>query len=245
MKSQPRPLNAKQVENELRKSAKPEKAEFLPRFFKTGKGEYGEGDKFLGVVVPDQRKIARKYLALPRTELSKLLDSPWHECRLTGLFVLVRQFETAANAEQEKELFDFYVSKLNRVNNWDLVDGSCHKIMGPYLFEKSRKPLLNLAKSGDLWKNRVAIVTTYYFIKRDDFATTLEISEILLNHEHDLIHKAVGWMLRELGKRNTDVLLAFLREHGARMPRTMLRYAIEKFSAADREKILAGQFSRF
>ena len=242
MGSQPAKMTARQVEFALKQIANPDKAAFFPRFFKTGKGEYGEGDKFIGVVVPDQRKIAKRFQSLPQAEITKLLDSKFHECRLTGLFILVGQYEKSQTAKQQKEIYEYYVRKLDRVNNWDLVDGSCHKIMGPYLFEKSRKPLLKLAKARNLWKNRVAIVTTYYFIKRDDLATTLEISEILLNHEHDLIQKAVGWMLRELGKQNEAVLSGFLKQHAANMPRTMLRYAIEKLPKTKRDKLMAGKF---
>jgi 3-methyladenine DNA glycosylase AlkD len=233
---------AKQVENALLAKSNPEKAAFFPRFFRTGPGEYGEGDKFIGVIVPNQRAIAKKFSDLPLNEIEKLLNNPFHECRLTGLFVLVSQFEKAKTDETRKEVYDFYVSHIDRVNNWDLVDSSCHKIMGPYLFERSRKPLFRFAKSKCLWKNRIAIVTTYYFIRRDDLETTIELAAILLDHKHDLIHKAVGWMLRELGKQNEQMLLLFLKQHSKDMPRTMLRYAIEKFPKAKRAKLLSGKF---
>ena len=233
---------AKDVVDALRKKANPEKAAFFPRFFRTGPGEYGEGDKFLGVVVPNQRAIAKQFKMLPLNEIEKLLNSPLHECRLTSLFILVGQFEKAKSDETRKLIYDFYISHTDRVNNWDLVDSSCHKIMGPYLMERSRKPLYNFAKSRCLWKNRIAIVTTYYFIKRDDLETTIELAEILLTHKHDLIHKAVGWMLRELGKSNKQMLLLFLKQHHNQMARTMLRYSIEKFPKPERNKMLAGKF---
>lgn len=242
-KSQPLKQTATEVVKELKRHANPEKAAFFPRFFRTGPGEYGEGDQFIGVVVPDQRKIAKRFSLLPMSEIEKLLDSPLHECRLTGLFVLVGQFEKSKCEETKKAIYQFYISKTDRVNNWDLVDGSCHKIMGPYLKDRSRKKLFQFAKAkNDLWKNRIAIVTTYYFIRRGDLETTIELAEILLNHKHDLIHKAVGWMLRELGIQNEKMLMLFLEQHHAEMPRTMLRYAIEKFPAPKRKKILAGNY---
>ncbi len=233
---------ARHVEKALRGKANPEKAEFFPRFFRTRPGDYGEGDQFIGVIVPDQRAISKKFAQLPSPEIEILLNSPFHECRLTGLFILVHQFQKAKTEAAQKAIYDFYIRLVDRVNNWDLVDGSCHKIMGPYLFERSRKPLIQFAKARHLWKNRISIVTTYYFIRRDDLDTTIEIAEILLSHEHDLIHKAVGWMLRELGKQNPRMLLLFLSQHFSKMPRTMLRYAIEKFPKPQRDQMLNGQF---
>lgn len=233
-------LTARQVQEALTDKSRPDKAAFFPRFFRTGPGEYGEGDKFLGVVVPDQRAIAKKFRTLSRPEIKKLLDSPYHECRLTGLFVLVGQYEKAKDDADRKSIYEFYVANVDRVNNWDLVDTTCHKIMGPYLCERNRKPLFQFANAKHLWKNRIAIVTTYYFIRRDDLDTTIELSEILLEHPHDLIHKAVGWMLRELGKQNESMLLLFLKQHLDRMPRTMLRYSIEKFPKAKRNEIMNG-----
>jgi len=235
-------LTANAVHQALQSKFNPEKAAFFPRFFKTGPGEYGAGDKFIGVVVPDQRLIARQFRLLRLKEISKLLASPLHECRLTGLLILVHQFEKAKSVDQQKPIYDFYVKSVDRVNNWDLVDSSCHKIMGPYLFERSRKPLIQFAKAKHLWKNRIAMVTTYYFIRRNDLDTTIEIAELLMDHEHDLIHKAVGWMLRELGKQNKDLLIDFLKMHYPSLPRTALRYAIEKFPKAKRAKMLQGQF---
>lgn len=238
----PEKLTATQVTKALKAKSNPEKKAFFPKFFKTGKGEYGEGDQFIGTIVPDQRKIAAEFKLLPLTEVTKLLNSKLHECRLTALFILVDQFKKAKTDERRKEIYDYYLKMIDRVNNWDLVDSSCHKIVGPYLFERSRKPLYKLAKAKHLWKNRVAIITTYYFIKRDDLGTTIDIAEMLVNHPHDLIHKAVGWMLRELGKQDKELLLTFLKKHGPHMPRTMLRYAIEKLPKAHRQKILAGNF---
>ena len=233
------PGTVKQVESALKKKSNPEKKAFFPRFFKTGPGEYGEGDKFIGVIVPDQRKIARQFKSLPRKEIKKLLDSELHECRLTACLILVHQFESSEKESERKSVYDFYVKNVNRVNNWDLVDTSCHKIMGPYLMERSRKPLIQFARAKNhLWKNRIAIVTTYYFLKRQDFGTTLEIAEILLEHPEDLIHKAVGWMLREVGKQDEKVLVAFLKKHAKVMPRTMLRYSIEKFSKTKRDAFM-------
>lgn len=231
-------MKAIEVERALRTKSNPEKAAFFPRFFRTGKGEYGEGDKFLGVIVPEQRKIARRFQDLPSTELIKLLHSSWHECRLTAVLILVRQFERSKTDEQRKTIYDSFMDQLDHVNNWDLVDSSCHKIAGPWLFERSRKPLYKLAASKHLWRNRVAIVTTYYFIKRDDLADTFSLSEKLMNHPHDLIHKAVGWMLREAGKRNESALTGFLDKHAASMPRTALRYSLEKLDAAKKKHFM-------
>lgn len=233
-------LTASAVRKGLREKANPEKAAFFPRFFKTGKGQYGEGDKFYGVIVPDQRKIARDFKSLPESEIRKLLDDPVHECRLTALLILVHQFEKGTPGRQ-KEIYNFYLNNIDRVNNWDLVDASAHKIVGAYLENRSRKPLVGLARTDHLWSQRVAIVATYWFIKKDDFSDTIQISDILLDHNHDLIHKAVGWMLREMGKRNENLLVEFLKSRYRNMPRTMLRYAIEKFPVEIRKKYLDGK----
>ena len=230
-------LTAAAVKRELKTLINPEKAAFYPSFFKTGKGEYGEGDKFLGVVVPDQRKVARQFKSLPLKQIEKLLDDPYHECRLTGILILVNQYEKCRDADERKAICDFYVSKLDRVNNWDLVDSSAQKILGPQLYDsKDRRLLYRLAKSKHLWRERVAVIATLYFIKHDDFADTLKLCEQMLNHQHDLMHKATGWMLREIGKRNRQVLEAFLDRWHEKMPRTMLRYSIEHFSKSDRKK---------
>lgn len=234
------PLTAASVKRELKAVAKPEKAAFYPRFFKTAPGEYGEGDRFLGVVVPDQRKIARRYRELARPELDKLLGDPFHECRLTGLFILVHQFEKATDSNARKALVDYYLSKTSAVNNWDLVDASSHKILGAWLCEQTdRKILKRLSSSPSLWEQRIAIVATYALIKKGDLDETLMLAEQMLNHPHDLIHKATGWMLREAGKQDPAVLETFLSHHAASMPRTMLRYAIEKLSPSQRKHFMA------
>jgi 3-methyladenine DNA glycosylase AlkD len=221
---------ADQIRNELQQRAIPEKAAFLPGFFKTGKGQYGEGDLFLGVIVPDQRKIATRYWKLITiSELTELIQSPYHEVRLTSIFMLVAKFQKTKNQEEKKIWADFYLKNRSWINNWDLVDSSAHLILGEYLFYKNRSLLYDLAKSGKLWDQRIAIISTFYFIRKKDFADTLKIAEILLHHPHDLIHKAVGWMIREVGNRDFDTAKQFLLTHYQTMPRTMLRYAIEKF----------------
>ena len=219
----------------------PEKARFLPRFFRTGPGEYGEGDRFLGVTVPLQRRVARRFAHLHRTAVAELLASPFHEARLTGLLILVQQFAKADTAGREA-VVGFYLDHLHAVNNWDLVDLSAPKILGAWLLgqpPEARRVLHRLARSGDLWQQRVAMLATLPLIKADQFAEALAIAEVLLHHEHDLIHKAVGWMLREVGKRDRGTELAFLDAHGETMPRTMLRYAIEKFAPDQRRRYLA------
>ncbi len=232
---------ANQVEAALREKTNPEKAAFFPRFFKTGPGEYGEGDQFIGVIVPDQRKIATQFKQLPQDQIIRLLHSPWHECRLTALLIMVHQFQKGDQATR-KRIYELYLKNTDRINNWDLVDASAHKIVGPYLQDRDRKKLRQLARARHLWKNRIAIVATYHYIKQDDFDDILELSEMLIEHPHDLIHKAIGWMLREMGKRDVESLRRFLKLHGSRMPRTMLRYSIEKFPNAERKRFLAGEF---
>lgn len=224
----------------LKEHADPEKAAFFPRFFKTGKGEYGEGDVFLGVTVPHQRRVARQFRELSRREIAKLLDDRRHECRLTGLLILVEQFERG-NEPARAVAAEFYLDRLDRVNNWDLVDLTAHKILGPYLENRDRSLLDELAASGHLWRQRVAMIATYYYIKQDDFRDTKRLARALLNHEHDLIHKAVGWMLREMGKRDRAELERFLRRRYKKMPRTMLRYAIEKLPEQRRQQYLTGK----
>ena len=221
------------LKKDLEKLGSPGKAQVLQKFFKTGRGEYGEGDIFLGVTVPEQRQIAKKY-GLNLEEIQNLLNSEIHEHRLVGLLILM-------NKENNQEIFDFYLANTKNINNWDLVDLSAHKIVGDFLLEKDKQVIYNLAKSKDLWEKRIAIVSTFAFIRKNEFGNTLEIARILLNDEHDLIHKAVGWMLREIGKRNVNILENFLREHYQNMPRTMLRYAIEKFDEEKRQKYLRGK----
>jgi 3-methyladenine DNA glycosylase AlkD len=214
----------------LKAKSNPEKAAFFPRFFKSLPGEYGEGDRFLGVSVPEQRAIVKQvYKDISLNDLSKLLQNEFHEARLTAVLILVLKFEKNKNAEARKELVDFYLNHLDYVNNWDIVDSSCYKILGPYLENKDRKLLYDLAYTDKLWHQRVAMITTLHFIKKEDYKDTLALAEILLHHNHDLIHKAVGWMLREIGNKNQQVELDFLDVHYQTMPRTALRYAIEKF----------------
>ncbi|MFA6005113.1 MAG: DNA alkylation repair protein [Patescibacteria group bacterium] len=234
-----------ELKEALSEKANPKKAEFLPRFFKTGTGQYGEGDKFLGVVVPDIRKIARQFKNLPETDLTALLKSEYHEERLAALLLLVHNYVHGAS-DDKKKVYDFYLSHTKFINNWDLVDLSSHEIVGDYLLNQYRagKPspysvLVELANSSNLWERRIAIVSTSAFIHEGISQPTLDVAEILLHDTHDLIHKAVGWMLREVGKRcSQEVEEDFLKKHYKTMPRTMLRYAIERFSPELRAKYL-------
>ena len=228
------------VKAALKTLADPERAAFSPRFFKAGKGEYAEGDRFFGVTVPNQRKLARQFRDLPLHEVGKLLDDPIHECRLTGLLILTEQFRRADEAERQG-IVDLYFEKMHRVNNWDLVDSSADKLLGAHLADKDRSALDELARSGDLWRQRIAMIATFHFIKQDEFVDALRIARSLLKHDHDLIQKAVGWMLREIGKRDKAVLEGFLAGRYRRMPRTMLRYAIERFPEAQRQRYLKGE----
>jgi 3-methyladenine DNA glycosylase AlkD len=225
---------------QLRAAATPDKATVLARFFKTGPGQYGDGDRFLGVTVPEQRGIAKQARDLPFTEVEKLVGSPYHEARLTGFLVLTYAFERADEAGR-REIHVFTLAQRAAMNNWDLVDVIAPVIIGGWLLERpaDRKLLRKYAKSPDLWERRIAIVSTLAFIRAGDFADTLAISETLLGDRHDLIHKATGWMLREVGKRDVTVLRGFLEEHAARMPRTALRYAIERLPEAERRAWLA------
>lgn len=217
----------------LKNAGNPTKAAILSRFFKTGKGQYGEGDVFLGVTVPEQRSIARKHVNISLVEIAALLDSPIHEYRLTGLLILVEQFKRK-NENGKRKIFEFYFQHSKKINNWDLVDLSADKIVGEYLLDKDTSILSKLATSDNFWQQRISMVATYAFIKKGRFDETIKIATILLNDKHDLIHKAVGWMLREAGKRDQQVLLDFLDKHSATMPRTMLRYAIEKLDEKTR-----------
>jgi len=201
------------------------------RFFKTGKGEYGEGDKFLGIAIPEVRKVAKKYKNLSLKDLEKLLKNEFHECRLCALMILRYQYESFEN---QKELINFYLKNTQYINNWDLVDLSCEYILGNWLLDKDRKILYKLAKSKNLWERRIAIISTFEFIRHQQFTDTLKLSEILINDKHDLIHKTVGWMLKELGKRDKKVLKDFLDKHYQKMPRVMLRYAVERLDKEER-----------
>jgi 3-methyladenine DNA glycosylase AlkD len=208
-------------------------------FFKTGPGEYGEGDKFLGVSVPQLRSLAKLAGPLDDTTTLALLRSKWHEERLLALFILVRRFERAKNDSTRKAVVDLYLANTRWVNNWDLVDSSAAYILGPWLLVRDRAVLRQLAASENMWEQRIAVLATFAFIRAGDFAETVVLCELLLTHPHDLMHKACGWMLREIGKRDVEVLRAFLDLHAARMPRTMLRYAIEKLFEPERLRYLA------
>ncbi len=234
------PLSVQTIQKRIRRLADKNKAGMLRGFFKTGPGEYGEGDVFLGVTVPAIRKLAKEHERLPPRDAAKLLKSPYHEERLLALLMLVRAF-TRGTEPEKKKLFTLYLGNTRHVNNWDLVDLSAPAIVGGYLAGSGdRSQLYALAGSRDLWKRRIAIMATFAFVKRNDYADTLNIAEKLLDDRHDLIHKAVGWMLREIGKRDLRAEEEFLRRHYERMPRTMLRYAIERFPEAKRKKFLNG-----
>jgi len=209
------------------------------RFFKCGPGQYGEGDAFLGIMVPALRKLSKEWTSIPVAEAFKLLQCRWHEARLLALMILVRKYERGDETTRH-EIYLLYLANTDRINNWDLIDISAPAIVGAYLLDRDRAPLYVLAKSSPLWERRIAIISTQHFIRCGDFADTLCIAEMLLHDPHDLIHKAAGWMLREVGKRDQPALERFLRKHARRMPRTMLRYAIERFP----EEVRAGYMRR-
>ena len=228
------------IKNEMRKLANKKIAEHSQRFFKTGKGQYGEGDIFLGIRVPVLRKIAKKFRRISLAEVSKLLESKFHEERLLSILMLVNLFKSGDEDDQEL-IYELYLDKTKFINNWDIVDISAGNIVGEFLFEKDKAPLYRLVLSENLWERRIAIVATFYFIRNDEFDDTLKIAEILFTDKEDLIHKAVGWMLREVGKRVIEIEEEFLEEHYLKMPRTMLRYAIERFPETRRKMYLKGQ----
>lgn len=225
------------VKTALQIQADPKRALISQRFFKTGKGEYGEGDRFIGVTVPQQRQIARQFWDLSLPHVRILLGSMVHEHRLTGWLIILEQMRRADEVQQST-LARFTIANMDYMNNWDLVDTAAPKILGPYFFGRSRKQLFVWARSPRLWRRRVAVLTTHYFITQNDFSDTVQLAELLLNDTHDLMHKAVGWMLREVGKRDRAVLLGFLDAQAAAMPRTMLRYAIEHLPSAQRKAYL-------
>jgi len=228
------------LKKELQELADEKQAKILQRFFKTGKGQYGEGDIFLGIKVPVQREVAKKYSGLSLPKIQELLKSKIHEHRLTSLIILSDKYKEAGD-EDKANIFDFYLKNTKNINNWDLVDVTAPNIVGHFLFDKKKNILYDLARSDDLWKRRIAIVSTFNFIRQQEFQDALALSEILLNDKHDLIHKAVGWMLREVGKKDEAVLEEFLKQHYKDMPRTMLRYSIEKFDEDKRKKYLLGK----
>lgn len=224
-------MEATEIKKALLALGSPERATHSSYFFKTGEGQYGEGDRFIGCTVPETRKVASLYRATPLSELEKLLADPLHECRLCALVILADQFRKADEATRG-EMVDFYLSHTERVNNWDLVDLSCYHIVGEWLKDKEDRSLLyRLAESELLWDQRIAMVSTLAFIRNNDFGDTLRLSELFLTHRHDLMHKATGWMLREVGKRDEQALTGFLDRFHRVMPRTMLRYAIERLTA--------------
>ena len=223
----------KTITNELQALSDAEKQEIFPKFFKAGKGEYGEGDRFLGVTIPNIRAIAKLHKDISMEEIQDLIQSEWHEVRLCALIIMVEKSKKKDEALR-KELFNLYLSQTERINNWDLVDLSCRFIIGEYLLDKSRDILYQLAQSPLLWDNRIAIVSTYAFIRKGQLEDTYALSDLMMHHPHDLMHKAIGWMLREAGKRDSERLYDYVMSHRADMPRTMLRYAIEKFSPKER-----------
>jgi 3-methyladenine DNA glycosylase AlkD len=231
---------ATQLKKEIRSHKNSEQAKNLAWFFKTGKGEYGESDKFLGIKNPLIRKIIKNYFAIDLPNLDSIIQSKFHEERLAALLILVRKYQQAKTVREQTAIYRYYRNNMQYVNNWDLVDQSAPTIIGQYLFKRERKVLHQWARSKNLWYKRIAMLATFYFIRNNDFADTFKIAEILLQDSHDLIHKAVGWMLRETGKRELPAEEKFLQKHYKIMPRTMLRYAIEKFPERKRQLYLKG-----
>ena len=232
-------MSLENLKKELSDLADFEKANLLQGFFKTGEGQYGEGDIFLGIIVPNTRKVAKKYVGLELSEIKKILYSKIHEERLCALLILVEKF-TKADESNKKLLYEFYIKNAKQVNNWDLVDLSAPKIVGAYLLSKDKKILYRLASSKNLWEKRISIISTMTFIRNNQYKDTLKLAGILMKDKHDLIHKAVGWMLREVGKKSLKDEEVFLKKHYKKMPRTMLRYAIEIFPEEKRMKYLKG-----
>lgn len=229
---------AAQVKTAIQHVSDAKRAASLQWFFKTGKGEYGYGDKFVGVTVPKLRVVAKAFATLPTTEITKLLTSRIHEHRMVALFILVAQF-TKSPERQRRELYDYYLAHTHNINNWDLVDLSAPKIVGGYLIDKDKSILYSLARSASLWERRIAVLATSAFINRGDYADIVAIAQLLLADKSDLIHKAVGWMLREVGKKDLSVLTDFLDKYCTQMPRVMLRYSIEKLPQRQRQNYLS------
>lgn len=228
------------IRSKLKELANEKNAEVARRFFKTGPGEYGEGDKFLGIRVPILRKLAKEHQTITVEWAEHLLKSPIHEERLLALFILIRIYSREEVAVK-KRIYELYLNSTEFINNWDLVDGSAEHIVGDFLINRDKRPLYRLARSKNLWERRISIMSTFCFIKRRQYAETLRISKKLLTDKEDLIHKAVGWMLREVGKRDLLIEENFLKEHYTYMPRTMLRYAIEKYPESKRQRYLKGK----
>jgi len=229
-----------EIRKQLKSLGNEEKAKKHQRFFKTGPGEYGEGDVFIDVTVPELRKLAKEYKAITLKEVKHLLRSPIHEERLLSLFILMHRYSKGDEPEK-KGVYELYLKNAKFINNWDLVDSSAGHIVGAFLLNKNKQPLHDLVKSDNLWKRRISIISTFYFIKHNQFTETLNISKLLLSDRQDLIHKVVGWMLREVGKRDISPEEKFLKTHYKNMPRTMLRYAIEKFPESKRKQYLKGK----
>jgi len=235
-------MELQDIRSKLRKLGDKQKARILQGFFKTGQGGYGKGDIFIGVRVPEIRKLAGKYQDMSTTDVQKLLKSPLHEERLLALIILVIKY-SKGNDVVKKRIYKLYLKNTRHINNWDLVDLTAEKIVGDYLTDKSKEPLYKLAKSNSLWERRISIMATFHFIKQNNFVQTLIVAEMLLKDKEDLIHKAVGWMLREIGKRYLSIEEKFLNEHSQEMPRTMLRYAIERFPESKRQGYLKGIYA--
>jgi 3-methyladenine DNA glycosylase AlkD len=233
-------MSVDDIGRRLEELADKEKAQVLQRFFKTGPGEYGEGDVFLGIRVPELRKLAKEYEGIALKEAEQLLRSSIHEQRLLALLILIRNF-SKGDVGVRKRIYELYLKNTRYINNWDLVDVSAEHVVGAYLMERNREQLYRLAKSDSLWERRISILSTFHYVKHDEFSETLRISKMLLSDEEDLIHKAVGWMLREVGKRHLPTEEKFLRVHYKMMPRTMLRYAIERFPEPKRQRYLKGK----
>lgn len=232
-------MTALELQKYLRAKANPEHAMNLQRFFKTGPGDYGEGDIFLGIKIPNLRQAIKKFKDISFDDILIVLSSKYHEERMLALFLLVEKYKKA-NDKDKKTIVNIYLKNTKYINNWDLVDLSAHHILGAYLFDKEKDILFKFAKSNNLWKKRIAIITTFYFLRRGEFGPTFQIAEILMNDKHDLIHKGVGWMLREVGNRDIGAEEEFLLCFYKQMPRTMLRYAIEKFPEEKRQAYLKG-----
>jgi 3-methyladenine DNA glycosylase AlkD len=233
-------MMVEEIQREMERLADPERAATHQRFFKTGKGEYGEGDIFRGIRVPEIRKLAKRYKDIPLKDAERLIHSPFHEDRELALVILVCRF-AKGDESLRREIYSLYLTNTKYINNWDLVDISAEHIIGAFLIDRDKEPLMRLADSDILWERRIAVIATFHFIKKGRFDETLMIAARLLNDPEDLIHKAVGWMLREIGKRDMPAEETFLKQHYRRMPRTMLRYAIERFPEAMRLAYLKGR----
>ena len=232
-------MPVKEIKEKLQKLANKKRAAQSRRYFKTGPGEYGEGDIFVGIRVPELRKLSRAYRDIPLEATEILLNSPIHEERLLALLILVLKY-AGSDAGEQKRIYTLYLKNTRFVNNWDLVDASAHYIVGPFLMDKNKRPLYRLAASKSIWDRRIAIMSTFHYIRQNIYSETLKIADTLISDQEDLIHKAVGWMLREIGKRDLQTEEKFLRPRYKAMPRTMLRYAIERFPAAKRQRYLKG-----